>query len=526
MLKQNNRKTALTHGSFSLRERVREERGSLPQLHPMNAKPHFQRAKPNNAVEQNAPKSSQTCRPKMKLFSRLIFVCALLMFSTPIARAQNADDLRPKADAAFDEKSYARAVELYRQIKAAGPVRDEPIVNYRISYSLFKTEKWDDAIDSANYTLEHSDWKARVLYLLGQIYFKVPHQGYIVNDKIYRGAEYPEIEGAEKPTLQYLSEADQKKTLDYFEQAKVAAQKERYDAAHNRYFAPIYPITAREEIDLNFDLAAYLPSVEFPKYIQKVEAGGVGASAIDLAQNYDPSWILPHKVLYLYAEIRQLDEAKTKPDAARALLGEGLFVRAYRQQMDGWANKYDAELKKNIVRPYPYNDREAIPVWRRLITEYPNSDLAPHTLILIAQTQGQDSDLVKAAATYRELLQKYPKSKWVSDARAAIAGIEKHEVSFNLNEPARPGVQPKLSVQSRNVKAITFRAYRVQLEKYLLQPKNLKNGDIAIHRIHREFRFYRRRDQKIRRARRHLESENFGQARPSGRLPNGDGADF
>ena len=269
-----------------------------------------------------------------------------------------------------------------------------------------------------------------------------------------------------------------KKTLDYFEQAKVAAQKERYDAAHNRYFAPIYPITAREEIDLNFDLAAYLPQVHFDEWIAKIDANNnLGASAIDLAKNYDTGWILPHKVLYLYAEIRQLDDSQDKPDAARALLGEGLFIRAYRGRMDGWANKYDAVLKQNIVRPYPYNDREAIPVWRRLINEYPASDLAPHTLILIAQTRQQQQDLIKAAATYRELIQKYPKSKWVSDARAAIAQIEKHEVSFSLGEPTRPGARPKLNVTSRNVQTVQLRAYRVQLEKYLTAPKNLKNPE-------------------------------------------------
>ena len=375
------------------------------------------------------------------------------------AHAQQTDNsLRQQADAAFNEKSYARAIELYRQVKAAGPLLDESIVNYNISVSLFKMEKWDEAIKSANYTLENSDWRARVLYLLGQIYVVVPHQGYEVGGQIYRGTEYPKVEGAEKPELKYIADEDQKKALDYFEQAKITAQKERADAKNNRYFAPIYPIAAREEIDLNFDLAAYLPQVNFDEWINKLDANPkLGATAIDLAQNYQTSWILPHKVLYLYAEIRALDENDQKPDAARALLAEGLFVRAYRQRMDGWARKYDEKTQTTITRPYPYNDREAIPVWRRLITEYPASDLAPQTLILIAQEQQNQSDLIQAAATYRELIQSYPKSKLVSDARAAIAQIEKREISFSINEATRPGVQPKLNVNSRNVKRLISR---------------------------------------------------------------------
>ena len=419
----------------------------------------------------------------MKNFFRFATLTALVLFLCATfsmnAHAQQPDNaLRKQADAAFDEKSYARAVELYRQVKASGRSLDESIVNYRISFSLFKTEKWDDAIKSANYTLDNSDWKARVLYLLGQIYVQVPHQGYEVNGQIYRGDEYPVVEGAEKPQLKYLGTEDQKKALDYFESAKIAAQKERYNAAHNKYFAPIYPMTAREEIDLNFDLAAYLPQVNFDEWIAKIDADPkIAGGPIDAMQSYDTNWILPRKVLFLYAEIRALDEAKTQPDAARSLLAQGLFERAYQQRMDGWANKYDEATKTTITRPYPYNDRDAVATWRALVTQFPNSDLAPQCLVLIAQTQQQRDNLIQAAATYRELIQKYPKSKWVSDARAAIAGIEKHEISFALDAATRPDSQPKLSVQSRNVKTVNFAVYRVKLEDYLTAPQNLKNAD-------------------------------------------------
>ena len=409
------------------------------------------------------------------LATLLFILCAAFSMNAHAQPTNNA--LRAQADAAFAEKSYARAIELYRQIKEAGPSPDESIVNYRISVSLYKMEKWDEAIKSANFTLENSDWKARVLYLLGQIYVRVPHQGYEVGGQIYRGQEYPKIEGAEKPELKYLGNEDQKKALDYLESAKVAAQKERADAKNNRYFAPIYPITAREEIDLNFDLAAYLPQVQFNEFIAQMDKGEVAASAIDPRQKYDVNWILPEKVLNLYAEIRLLDDSKDKADAARSLLAEGLFARAYRQRMDGWARKYDEKLKKTIVRAYPFDNLQAVNSWRQLVADYPDSPLAPQVLILIAQTQQQEGDLIKAAVTLRELITKYPKSKWVSDARASIAQIEKHEISFSLGAATRPGTQPQLNVNSRNVKTITLRAYRVKLEDYLARADNLKEAN-------------------------------------------------
>ena len=413
------------------------------------------------------------------LAALLIILCATFARS---ARAQNATDmskhtLRQQADAAFAEKSYARAIELYRQVKAAGPSLDDAIINYNVSVSLYKMEKWDDAIKSANYTLENSDWKARVLYLLGQIYVKVPHQGYEVGGQIYRGDEYPQVEGAEKPELKYLGAADQIKAIDYLESAKIAAQKEDYNAAHNKYFAPIYPITAREEIDLNFDLAAYLPQVRFDEFIAQMDKGEVAVSAIDPRQNYDKNWILPEKVLTLYAEIRLLDDSKTKADAARSLLAEGLFARAYRARMDSWARKYDDKLQKQIVRSYPFDNLQGINSWRQLVTDYPASPLAPQTLILIAQAQQSDGDLIAATATLRELITKYPKSKLVSDARASLAQIEKHEVSFGLDAATRPGVQPKINVNARNVKTVSFTAYKVKLEDYLARADNLKKAE-------------------------------------------------
>ena len=418
----------------------------------------------------------------MKTLFRFVALAALLFVLcatfTMNAHAQQPDKtLRAQADAAFAEKSYARAIELYRQVKAAGPSLDEAIVNYNISVSLYKMEKWDEAIKSANFTLENSDWKARVLYLLGQIYVKVPHQGYEVGGQIYRGDEYPKVEGAEKPELKYIAGEDQIKALDYLESAKIAAQKERADAKNSNYFAPIYPITTREEIDLNFDLAAYLPQVKFNEFTAQLDKGEVGVSAIDARQRYDKSWILPEKVLTLYAEIRLLDSSKDKADAARSLLAEGLFARAYRQRMDGWARKYDEKLEKYITRSYPFDNLKAVNSWRQLVTDYPASPLAPQTLILIAQTQQSDGDLIAATATLRELIVKYPKSKLVSDARAAIAQIEKREVSFSLSDMTRPGVQPKLSVSARNVKTVNFAVYRVKLEKYLARADNLKEAN-------------------------------------------------
>ncbi|HEX8463084.1 MAG TPA: MG2 domain-containing protein, partial [Abditibacterium sp.] len=411
---------------------------------------------------------------------RIFAVFALfLLANLTAAHAQTPMELQTQADRAYDEKSYARALELYRQAKAAGAVREPEKVDFRIVQSLFKTEKWDEAIDSANFALKTANWKARFYYVLGQIYVKAPHQGYKLGDKIWRQDEFPEVAGDQKPVRVGFYVEDQKAALENLETAKVEAQKERHLAETARFFAPIYLLAFDEEIDLNFDLAAYLPQTQFDEFLTTLK--GRTADNFDeviiAKAPYSRAWSMPKKVLSLYAEIRVLDQSADKADAARSLLAEGLFVRAYKQRMEGWANQYDVELKKNVVRPYPFDEAGPIPSWNGLVDQFPRSPLAPQALLLVAQEWQSKDSLVKAAGIFRQLIQKYPQSKLVSDARAAVAQIERKEISFNLTEPARPGTQPKLSLNSLNVKDVQFAAYRVKLEDFLTLRANLSNPE-------------------------------------------------
>jgi alpha-2-macroglobulin len=405
-------------------------------------------------------------------------LCGALFLARP-ARAQ--EDVLKQADAAWNEKSYARALELYRKALAQGQVRDREEVEYRIAVSLGKTQKWDEALVAANALLGKTEWKARIYYWLGRLHVVMPHQGYKVGDKIYRGQDYPKIEGAEKPQQQWLGEEDAKATLDYFEKAKIQAQQEREWAKTRRYVAPIHPLAWDEEIDLNFDLAAYLPQREQGKFIEQMQQAWKekrkASESVDLAQPYDPQWNLPRKVLYLYNEIRTLD-AGDKSDTVRSLLAKGLFVRAYRQYMDNVARWYDEEKKQHITREYPFDHMEAIPIWREAVDSFPKSPLADRILVLIAQTHQQKNDLIKALATYRELVQEYPKSKWASDARAQIQQITRREVSIDTMGQQKPGEAAKITVNTRNVKNVKFSAFRVQLEKVLAQDAKLNSPEV------------------------------------------------
>ena len=330
----------------------------------------------------------------MKLPSLLLIAASLvLMFlalEKPTRAAEKPAALRVQADKAWDEKSYARALELYRQLLPDTKKPESEQIEYRIAVSLGETEQWDAAVDASEKLLQSAQWKARVLYWLGRLYTKVPDRAWKVGERLYYGDDYPKTDKATKPQQVYLSQENAEKTRKYLQDAKIQAQKEHNLITIARFAGPIYPLSNKEEIDLDFDLAATLAAQELDDLIEVLNQRKDGDANFD--ENvpadvpFDAGWSMPKKVIYLYNEIPRLDDGKDKRDSALALLGKGLWLRSYRQRMDGWAQKYDAELKKTVTRPYPFDHLEAIDYWRELVQKYPNNEVAPQTQILIAQT--------------------------------------------------------------------------------------------------------------------------------------------
>ncbi len=379
----------------------------------------------------------------------------------------------PEADRAWNEGSYARALTLYQAAMKNGG-SDE--IEYRVAVCLGKTEDWDNAIAAGEALIaKNTQQKARALYWLGRLYTVVPHEGYQVGNRIYRGEDYPVIKGAEKPQQISTDDTDAKKTLSYFEQAKLQAQKDRYLMSVAKFrTAPRFLSTA-EENDLNFDLAAWLPTQQFDDFIKDLEAGKNLGAMVDANANYDTTWNLPTKVLYLYNQIRVLDNGQTE-QSPLSLFAKGLFVRAYRQRMDQWAPKYDDVKKQTIVRPYPFDKLDAIPIWEQLVRDFPSSSVADKTQFTIAQTWQQRNDQVKSLVAYHRVLELFPKSKWTSDARAQIQQITKHEISIYSQTAQKPGVAATFNLSTRNLKTIRFAAYKIRLEDVLTQTAKLNNG--------------------------------------------------
>jgi uncharacterized protein YfaS (alpha-2-macroglobulin family) len=415
------------------------------------------------------------------LFRLVTACCALLLLAVcGVARAQDAGSLRQQADKAFEEKSYARALQLYRQVLASTLGVENLRVRSRIALSLGETQQWADAVREHQALLDEPSGRARILYQFGRLQTKLPQQAWKIGDKIVSYADdYPEIEGAQKPVQTYTGEENQKNALKYLQEAKVAAQRDRT----LRRLDPL-ALQSDEEIDLNFDLAAYLALHEWDELHATLQARANDANptfdeAVDVNARFDAGWSMPKKVLFLFNEIPTLDRSKDKRDSALALLGKGLWIRSYRARMDQILQKYDDKLKKNVVRPYPFDHLEAVPVWRELVEKFPRTDLAPQALVLIAREHEGDADLVKALRAYQELVRRYPQSKWAGDARLGAQNITRRVISLDTMGAQKPGEKAKLAYSSRNVREIEFAAYPIALEKYLASPSKLSSPSVS-----------------------------------------------
>ncbi len=439
-------------------------------------------------------------------------LCVLLLLcASPIKSQARTPDILAQADRLFAEKSYARALTLYRRAQKTGRVREPERVQYQVASALFQTERWDEALAAARNGARSALGKARFHYLLGQINVKIPHNAWKVGQKTLRQDEYPTPKNGETPQRVYLGESDEKAALDNLETAKIEAQTERHLTRQTAYITPIDSLSPSEECDLNLDLAAFLPQQGIEKFQGALQKRGVARfdESVNPRAAYSRGWSLPKKVLFLYREIGAIDKGADKAKTQRSLLGESLFLRAYQERMKDWATSHlvgrqfqtrvsmpqgaggtetttTSSGAASVSKPHPYPFASLNPnaPLRALVTRFSDSSLAPQTLALLA---GNQPTLAAQRLVWRELLQKYPQSKWASDARAAVRGIDRREISFLLARPTRANQKPRLKLQTRNVKTVEFAVYRVKLEDFLLNPKNLKNAGTTFTSFSRNF---------------------------------------
>ncbi len=316
-------------------------------------------------------------------------------------------------------------------------------------------------------------WQARGQYETGLLLQAEPHQGYRVGTRLYRGNNYPHTDSAEKPEYVYLQQDDAQAAKTAFEAA--VQDYERLPPAQRNG-------AASEEADLYFDLAKTLPRVQPWGSDNDWKAAKTTDWAVHPALPYDTKWPMPKKVLFLLARIPVVDPADAHTLVLTAM-ARALFIA---QAQYSWIKqeyvapvhtpgKPDRPGGWRIVQIIPYSRLDAAAILKATADKYPNDPQAPQIRLILAQWTEDSGQYVQALALYWSLLARYPGCKWDGDARNAVARISSPSVSLSTPGPQPTGVQPALTISSRNLKTLTLRAYQVPLDAVLDQPGKLNN---------------------------------------------------
>jgi alpha-2-macroglobulin len=372
-------------------------------------------------------------------------------------------DLLLAGDRSYSQKSYKSALRAYQDALKQDqvPAGRRPQVEYRVARCMGLTGQWDAAlVEGARVANRHAGgvWEARTRAWVTELYLRVPHEGWKVGERIFRGESVPETEAEARPERVDLTAEDYQQALLNGEQAKSLYEKVRKER----------PGTS-EEANHAADLARVVALVQMDSWARRLEWKEPADRAWKLEPQaaYDPGWAPPRKVLQLYLNAEALGTPEQKP---LARLSQALWLRGYHQMMGrvAWREGRGGERKRV---PYPYQSRDALDVLKSLIKDFPAHPESDHARLTVADWLAQDEEFAGALSAYKALLKEQPQSKWAAAARTAAAAITRLELRLDSPEPQPPGKKAVLRVDARNVPTVKFSAHRVKLEALVKDPR-------------------------------------------------------
>ncbi|HJS07912.1 MAG TPA: MG2 domain-containing protein, partial [Pirellulales bacterium] len=123
---------------------------------------------------------------------------------------------------------------------------------------------------------------------------------------------------------------------------------------------------------------------------------------------------------------------------------------------------------------------EAIADWRRLVSKYPGTNESSQAQYMIAATlEGKLGKLEEALGEYKKVTW----GNFTSHARVAVGRLTAKTMSIATDRVFRTNETPRIKLTSRNIDAVTVKAYKVDLETYFRKMHNIQGVeglDIAL----------------------------------------------
>ncbi len=231
----------------------------------------------------------------------------------------------------------------------------------------------------------------------------------------------------------------------------------------------------------------------FPQDARAPEAQfGIGQAALALGK-YDDASAAFQKFLASYPNDKQWQEAQTA--VVEVAWQKGLHAVEEKKYDDAIA------VWQDFLRQFPLSDHcaeiqfrfgeiaserdkdaEAIAEWEKTRSKYAKSEFAGKAALQIAQTNENvlarnDEDMEKVAKLYREVVKAYPGTESANEAAQRLTKLLEKTLEIKVERAYATNEKAILSVRTRNVKKLAFRAYRIDLEEYFRKKQGIAGVD-------------------------------------------------
>ena len=458
-----------------------------------------------------------------------VAACLLALASFAALRAAQEPPTMKRADALFEQKNYREAADRYQALveaKAEGWRRAaEQLIACNLELRLY-----DDALKAAeDYIVRTAGtpYEARTERLTGNLYMLLPHYGTRAGGKFYRG-EYRQ--GVYLQSWRY----DRRQALAHMERARELYAKHDGDRAaldalpederanwHNERMEAVFDLA---NVVSRFTIYDDQPFFWYRWWAERDESLAETAGERDFEEGYSywewqrkrpiglrvgpdgaPLWPAEpkayspdlgddEKLLYLLAEVRELDGTKEHRYAALSYYRQAMLARkqfgmdrlnAYAAfYYDGRTQPLQAELKQ--FSPWDLRDAEALTLvggriakvelpqqfdvlalLRRVAAEHAGSGVADQARYAVGLYYQSRQQYTKTLDEYAALRQAFPQSPWAETAAGQVGRIKAVEAAISQAGVQLPGKPAVLQVRYRNLDRIWFVAREVDLKSLL-----------------------------------------------------------
>jgi alpha-2-macroglobulin len=360
-------------------------------------------------------------------------------------------------ESAFARKDFKKALGLFRaELEAAA----DPLKERRVVACLAALGEWGEALRTGEALVSQAGDSlegVRARRLLADVYLRAEHRAFKLGDEIRRGGENREGEEV------WLQQEDQAAALQHLE----AAREVLYLIEDGRLPASSSGGDVLVEVlATDLDLADLLQS-----------RWGLGPMPRARVVRVSDRYFAPRNewAAFLRSEglLREVVQ-RAGNDARSAALA------TYASALQRHRVRNNVARLKQADRPLTKDEQDALALigdpaadLRALGRRYPGDPLADDAAFAAARVLEETSDTRGAEAAYEDVLVRYPKSLWASDARGALQDLRRKEVSFQIPGPVLPGREASLTLSCRNVTRVVFSATRLDPEAAFLQGSRL-----------------------------------------------------